>query len=99
MALIELPIYNDDNEIIKTYSTNRVRWGVFVKAVEVEETITKSDSNVTASESMKMISDLILSIFPSMTADDLAAADYNDMKNVFSMVVNFSGHIQSEKNG
>ena len=62
MALIELPIYNDDNEIIKTYSTNRVRWGVFVKAVEVEETITKSDSNVTASESMKMISDLILSV-------------------------------------
>lgn len=94
MSLITLNIYNDDDEIIKTYSTNRVRWGVLVKAIELEE-MTKGDEN--GVESVKAISDLMFSIFPSITPDDLALADFGDMKNVFRMVVNMTGHI--EKNG
>lgn len=94
MSLISLNIYNDADEIIKTYSTNRIRWGVLVKAVELEE-MTKGDEN--GVESVKAISDLIYSIFPSITPDDLALADFDDMKNVFRIVVNMTGHI--EKNG
>lgn len=94
MSLISLNIYNDADEIIKTYSTNRIRWGVLVKAVELEE-MTKGDEN--GVESVKAISDLMYSIFPSITPDDLALADFGDMKNVFRMVVNMTGHI--EKNG
>lgn len=94
MPLISLNIYNDDDEIIKTYSTNRVRWGVLVKAVELEE-MTKGDAD--GVESIKAITDLMYSIFPSITPDDLALADFGDMKNVFRMVVNMTGHI--EKNG
>ena len=94
MSLIELPIYNDDNEIIKTYSTKRVRWGVLTKAVELEEKIAGAD----AAESLKLISDFATTIFPSLTADNLALADYNDLMNVFKMVVNMTGHIES-KNG
>ncbi len=94
MSLISLNIYNDDDEIIKTYSTNRVRWGVLVKAVELEE-MTKGDAD--GVESIKAITDLMYSIFPSITPDDLALADFGDMKNVFRMVVNMTGHI--EKNG
>lgn len=94
MSLISLNIYNDADEIIKTYSTNRIRWGVLVKAVELEE-MTKGDEN--GVESVKAISDLMYSIFPSITPDDLALADFDDMKNVFRMVVNMTGHI--EKNG
>lgn len=93
MALIELNIYNDENEVVKTYSTNRVRWGVIVKAVELQE----KTENATEKESIDLISDLMFSIFPSMTPDDLAQVDYNDMFNVFRMVVNMTGHI--EKNG
>lgn len=94
MSLITLNIYNDDDEIIKTYSTNRIRWGVLVKAVELEE-MTKGDEN--GVESVKAISDLMYSIFPSITPDDLALADFGDMQNVFRMIVNMTGHI--EKNG
>ena len=93
MSLIELNIYNDDNEIIKTYGTNRVRWGVLVKAVELEEKI----EGASAADSLKLISEFATTIFPSLTADDLALADYNDLFNVFKMVVNMTGHI--EKNG
>lgn len=94
MALINLNIYNDDDEIIKTYTTNRVRWGVLIKAVEMEE---KINGDVKAAETINAISELIVSIFPSMTPDDLAMADFNDMKNTIRMVVNLAGHI--EKNG
>lgn len=94
MSLISLNIYNDDDEIIKTYSTNRIRWGVLVKAVELEE-MTKGDEN--GVESVKAITDLMYSIFPSITPDDLALADFGDMQNVFRMIVNMTGHI--EKNG
>lgn len=91
MSLISLNIYSDTDEIIKTYSTNRVRWGVITKAVELEE-MTKGDEN--GAESIKAISDLMYSIFPSMTPDDLAAADFADMQNVFKMIVNMTGHIE-----
>ena len=94
MALISLNIYNDDDEIVKTYTTNRVRWGVLTKAVEMEE---KTKGDVNAAETIKLISDLIMLIFPSITPDDLAQADFNDMKNTIRMVVNMTGHL--EKNG
>ena len=94
MALITLNLYNDNDEIIKTFSTSRVRWGVVVKAVEMEELI---NGNANANETIDAISGLILSIFPSMTPDDLALADFGDMKNTIRMVVNMAGHI--EKNG
>ena len=94
MSLISLNIYNDADEIIKTYSTNRIRWGVLVKAVELEE-MTRGDEN--GVESVKAITDLMYSIFPSITPDDLALADFGDMQNVFRMIVNMTGHI--EKNG
>lgn len=93
MALVELNIYNDDDEIIKTYSTNRIRWGVFCKAVELEDEI--KDAN--AADVIKAISDFMFVVFPSITPDDLAKADYSDLQNVFKMVVNMSGHIA--KNG
>lgn len=93
MALIELNIYNDENEIVKTFSANRVRWGVIVKAVELQE----KTENATEKESIELVSDLMFSIFPSMTPEDLAQVDYNDMFNVFRMIVNMTGHI--EKNG
>lgn len=94
MSLIELNIYNDDNEIIKTYSTNRVRWGVLVKAVELED---KIGGNENAAETITLISDFTKTIFPSITPEYLALADFNDLLNVFRMVVNMTGHI--EKNG
>jgi len=93
--MVELNIYNDDDEIIKTFSTKRIRWGLLVKAVEIEEKT--NAENVGAAESLKLISDFMLALFPSMTPDDLAKADYGDMKNVFKMVFNMTGHL--EKNG
>ena len=35
----ELPIYGENDEIIKTYGTNICPWAVFVEAADLQETI------------------------------------------------------------
>lgn len=96
MAIVSLNIYGDDDEILKTFSTNRVRWGLIVKAVELSERIEADD--VTTTEQIKLLNDFVLSVFPTMTQSDVEMADINDIKNVFKIVGNMSGEINT-KNG
>lgn len=94
MAFVELNIYGNNDEIIKTFSTNRVRWGLIVRAVELEEKI--NDSSTGIKEQITLLNDFVLSIFPDMTQTDVEAADYNDIKNVFKMVGNMAGAIDTK---
>lgn len=94
MAFVELNIYGSNDEIIKTFSTNRVRWGLIVRAVELEEKI--NDSSTGIKEQISLLNDFVLSIFPDMTQTDVEAADYNDIKNVFKMVGNMAGAIDTK---
>ena len=96
MAIVSLIIYGDDDEILKTFSKNRVRWGLIVKAVELSERIEADD--VTTTEQIKLLNDFVLSVFPTMTQSDVEMADINDIKNVFKIVGNMSGEINT-KNG
>jgi hypothetical protein len=94
MAFVELNIYGSNDEIIKTFSTNRVRWGLIVRAVELEEKM--NDSSTGIKEQISLLNDFVLSIFPDMTQTDVEAADYNDIKNVFKMVGNMAGAIDTK---
>lgn len=94
MAFVELNIYGSNDEIIKTFSTNRVRWGLIVRAVELEEKI--NDSSTGIKEQISLLNDFVLSIFPDMTQKDVEAADYNDIKAVFKMVGNMAGAIDTK---
>lgn len=94
MALVELNIYGDDDAILKTFSTNRVRWGLIVKAVELEERI--NADGIKGSEQIKMLNDFVLSVFPTMTQSEVEMADIGDIKNVFKMVGNMSGEINAK---
>lgn len=94
MAFVELNIYGSNDEIIKTFSTNRIRWGLIVRAVELEEKM--NDSSTGIKEQISLLNDFVLSIFPDMTQTDVEAADYNDIKNVFKMVGNMAGAIDTK---
>lgn len=94
MAIVELNIYDEHDEIIKTFTASRVRWGVIVKAVELQDKI--NDGELTASEQITFLNDFVLSLFPSMTQKDIELADINDVKNVFKMVGNMSGKINAK---
>lgn len=89
MAEFELPIYGKNDEIVKTYATNKVRWGVFTQALELHENISKKS----AAEQFSAVSAFIKKIFPDLTDDDLENADFNDVMNTFAQLVRKSNSI------
>lgn len=94
MAKFELPIYGENDEIIKTYETDRIRWGIFVKALEMQKNIEKKSEF----EQLSLVSDLMKSVFTGLTDEDLEKADMFDLFNVFAAIIKGANKI-SLKNG
>ena len=84
MAQFELNIYGNNDEILKTFATDKVRWGIFMQALELEDGLTA----MTAGEQFKTISNFIKKIFPEMTDADLENADMDDVFNTFKQLIN-----------
>lgn len=91
MANYSLNIYGENDEIIKVFETNIIRWGIFMKAVKLQDEI--EDQN--EGEQIKAVSEFIASIFPNCTVDDLANADVGDIFNLFKMIVNKANKINT----
>lgn len=79
MALFELTIYGNDDEVLKTYATDKVRWGVFMQAVELQDQL----DEMTSAEQFDLINQFMKKIFPSLTDEDLNLADGEDVFNTF----------------
>ena len=84
MAQFELNIYDENDEIVKRFETDRVRWGVFLQALELEQSISKKS----ASEQFKLINQFVKKIFPALTDEDLENADIDDVLNTFKQLLN-----------
>ena len=84
MAQFELNIYGNNDEILKTFSTDKVRWGVFMQALELEGGL-KDKSPL---EQFKLVNSFIKKIFPELTDEDLEGADSEDVFNTFKQLVN-----------
>lgn len=96
MATFELNIYGNNDEIKKTYATDRVRWGVYMQALELNEGIEQKS----AGDQFKLVNDFIKKIFPDLTDDDLANADGDDVFNTFKQLLRKANAIGGEsKNG
>ncbi len=80
----ELNIYGTDDEIIKTYRTAHVRWGVFIQAMQLQEQL----KNKSERESFESISRFVMSLFEGMTVEELNAADAFDVMAIFTQLVN-----------
>lgn len=39
MAKFELPIYGENDEILKTYATDHCPWAVYIQAAEMQDTL------------------------------------------------------------
>ena len=97
MAHVEINTYGANDEIIKTFTTNHIKWGLICRAVEIEEQM--NDKELKGTESIKVVNDFILSVFPDMTQSDIEAADIGDIFNVFKMISHMGESINSSKNG
>lgn len=84
MAEFELNTYGQNDEILNTFTTDRVRWGVYMQALDVQETLKSKD----AKEQFKTINQFIKKIFPTLTDKDLENADAEDVLNTFKQLIN-----------
>lgn len=89
MAQFELNIYGTDDEIKKTYATDKVRWGVFMQALELQDGL----SEKSAAEQFRLINAFVKKIFPDLTDEDLECADSDDVVNIFRQLVTKSNSI------
>lgn len=83
MAQFELNTYGKDDEILNTFATDRVRWGVFMQALEIEESL----KTKTAREQLATVNTFIKKIFPDITDKDLENADADDVLNTFKQLI------------
>ena len=83
MAQFELPIYGENDELIKKHETDRVRWGVFLEALEMQEGL----ATKTPQEQFKSISAFVKKIFPNLTDEELENADIDDVMNTFAQLL------------
>lgn len=83
MAQFELKTYGENDEVMKTFETDRVRWGVFMQALELNDSL--SDKN--PAEQFNAINQFVKKIFPSLTDEDLEYADADDVLNTFKQLV------------
>lgn len=96
MAQFELNIYGNDDEILKTYTTDKVRWGVYMQALELSEGLKGQNP----AEQFKAINNFVKKIFPELTDADLENADADDVMNTFKQLLNKASKIGggNEKN-
>ena len=83
MAQFELNIYGENDEILKTYATERVRWGVYLEAAKLNEEIAHLD----AVEQFAVINQFMGKIFPALTDAELELADGDDVMNTFKQLI------------
>lgn len=96
MAQFELNIYGENDEVIKHFETDRVRWGIFVQALQLEETL----KGATAGEMISAINEFVKMIFPNLTDADLKNADVDDVMHTFQQLLSKAKKIGvSSKNG
>ena len=95
MALFELNIYGKDDEIVKKYETDKVRWGVYMQALQLEETIRGANTG----EKFSQIGAFVKKIFPDLTDAELENADGDDVLNTFAQLVKKSNQIKSGNEG
>lgn len=97
MALFELNIYGNNDEILKRFETDKVRWGVYLQATELQENL----NSASVTDKFRQISNFIKKIFPDLTDEDLENADSDDVLNTFTQLINKANKIRgggTEKN-
>ena len=83
MAKYELPIYGENDEVIKIHATNVCPWAVYIEAAEMEEQL----KNKSAREQLQSVGDILKAVFPKLTDEELLRADGADVMNTFLQIV------------
>lgn len=94
MAKFELPIYGENDEVVKTYKTEHIRYGLLEDAIKMQEENTKTD----ADSKLKIIKPLVKRIFKGLTDEEIEDADVFDIINSFNQLVSLANGLSSNNN-
>ena len=94
MAQFELNIYGENDEIVKRFETNKVRWGVFMQALELQESLDEQS----AAQQFSAVNIFMKKIFPGISDGDLENADCDDVMNTFKQLLRKAGKIAGSNN-
>ena len=87
MAKFELNIYGKDDEIIKKYETEHIRFGVLITALEINE------KKLNAKEQFEAVGRVLKSVFAGLTDEELKLADTGDIFSTYAQVLRQAGNI------
>lgn len=93
MARFTLNIYGEDDAIVKTYETDKIRYGVLIKALEVNE----GKKEMSDAEFIKSANAIVKALFKGLTDDELENAEITDVISTYRQIVNLSGKINGSK--
>lgn len=93
-APFELNIYGVNDEILKTYSTSHVRWGVLKAALALQEKIKDAPQD----EQFEAISSFATRIFVGLTMEELDNAAAEDVVANFNQLTRMANRIVKPKN-
>lgn len=82
MAKYELPIYGEDDVIVKEYKTNVCPWAVYIEAADISETLKER----TPREQLEAVGSILKSVFVGLTDEELLHADGGDVMNTFKQI-------------
>ena len=93
MAKYELPIYGENDEIVKTYQTDLVRYGILEDALAIQENL----NTMKPREQINQINSIIQRVFKGLTIEELHDADLGDVRNLFNQIVSISDKATTNK--
>lgn len=94
MAKFELPIYGENDEIVKEYKTDIVRYGILEDAIKTAEE-TKSKN---AQEQLKAITPILQRVFKGLTEEELKDADLFTVFSVFRQIISLANGLNGSSN-
>lgn len=97
MAKFVLHIYGENDEIVKEYKTDIVRFGILEDAIKISEE-TKGGS---AEEQLQAITPILQRVFKGLTAEELKDSDLFTVFGVFNQIISLANGLNgagTEKN-
>ena len=94
MAKYELNIYKENDEIEKTYATDNVKWGLYLEAAKVQDSL----NDMSADEQFEVVNSFVKRLFIGLTDEQLERASGDDVFNVFNQLIRKARTIGGAKN-
>ena len=94
MAKYELNIYRENDEIEKTYATDNIKWGLYLEAAKVQDSL----NEMSADEQLDVVNSFVKRMFIGLTDEQLERASGDDVFNVFNQLTRKARAIGGVKN-